>query len=140
MVTHATPKVMLVDDNELLRATLGRWAASSHCLQVVGSFADGQGVHEAARAARPDVVLLDYHIPGTDTLALTRELTAAGLRVVLLSGYTDKDVISACIDAGAVGFLSKQLSPSEIARHVADAISGNFALCETSLAALSRRA
>jgi DNA-binding NarL/FixJ family response regulator len=111
-------KVLLADDQELVRAGFKLLLEGEDDLRVVGEAADGAQAVALARAARPDVVLMDIRMPVLDGLQATRQLTAmAGLeqiRVLILTTYdTDAHVFEA-LEAGASGFLLKDAGPAEL--------------------------
>jgi DNA-binding NarL/FixJ family response regulator len=85
-------------------------------MEVVGVAADGAEALTVARAARPDVVVMDLQMPGTDGVAATRAMLGEGLdcQVVVLTSYSDGERIVAALDAGAVGYLLKDADPEDI--------------------------
>ncbi|MET8149908.1 response regulator [Actinoplanes sp. NPDC049668] len=117
-----TVRVVIADDQELVRAGLRALLERDPELAVVGEAADGAGAVATVTAERPDVVLMDLRMPGTDGLEATRRIVAdpalAAVRVVALTTYgTDEHVFSA-IRAGAAGFLLKDCGPAELRRAV----------------------
>ena len=117
-------RVLLVDDDALVRAGLRMILSSSEEMEVVGEAADGADAVAAAQEHRPDVVLMDIRMPGMDGIAATsalRRLTAPPHVIVLTTFHADEQVMSA-LRAGADGFLLKDTPPTEIVnavRHVA---------------------
>jgi DNA-binding NarL/FixJ family response regulator len=109
-------RVLLVDDDALVRAGLRMILSSSEELEVVGEAADGADAVAAVQAHRPDVVLMDIRMPGMDGIAATsalRRLTAPPHVIVLTTFHADEQVMSA-LRAGADGFLLKDTPPTEI--------------------------
>ena len=109
-------RVLLVDDDALVRAGLRMILSSSEELEVVGEAADGADVVAAVQAHRPDVVLMDIRMPEMDGIAATsalRRLAAPPNVIVLTTFQADEHVISA-LRAGADGFLLKDTAPTEI--------------------------
>jgi DNA-binding NarL/FixJ family response regulator len=121
-----TIRVLLVDDDPLVRAGLRLMLRSAPDIDVVGEAADGAAAITAAAGLAPDVVLMDIRMPGTDgvtaTTQITRaqstraELTAAGAapRVVALTTFDADELVRQAITAGAVGYLVKDTPPGEI--------------------------
>jgi DNA-binding NarL/FixJ family response regulator len=109
-------RVVLVDDHGVVRAGLARLLAASGDIEVVGEAADGDAALRVVRETRPDVVLMDLQMPGTDGVAATRAVTSAGLgaEVLVLTSYSDGERIVAALDAGAVGYLLKDADPDEV--------------------------
>ncbi len=112
----ATVKVLLVDDDALVRAGLRLILSSADDLDVVGETDDGVGAVGAVRKHRPDVVLMDIRMPQLDGIAATaalRRLDPAPQVVVLTTFHADEQVVAA-LRAGASGFLVKDTPPAEI--------------------------
>jgi DNA-binding NarL/FixJ family response regulator len=113
-------RVLLVDDDALVRAGLRMILSSSEEMEVVGEAADGADAVASAQAHRPDVVLMDIRMPGMDGIAATsalRRLATPPHVIVLTTFQADEHVISA-LRAGADGFLLKDTAPAEIVHAV----------------------
>ncbi|MGX5697133.1 response regulator transcription factor [Agromyces soli] len=101
------PRVLVVDDHGAIREAL-RIMLDSHGLAVVGEAADGDTAVRNAAALRPDVVLMDLRMPGTDGVAATREIRRLRLAEVLaLTSFDEDELVFGAIRAGAAGFLLK---------------------------------
>jgi DNA-binding NarL/FixJ family response regulator len=110
-----TVRVLLVDDQDLVRAGFGMILGVEPDLQVVGEAADGAGAVRAARELAPDIVLMDVQMPGTDGLTATRELVATtDSAVVILTTFDRDDYLFAALEAGASGFLLKNAVPEDL--------------------------
>jgi DNA-binding NarL/FixJ family response regulator len=109
-------RVLLVDDDDLMRAGLTAVLSSDETIDVVGEAPDGRAAVERAIELRPDVVLMDVRMPGLDGIAATRELLAVspGARVVVLTTFEQDDYIFGALSAGASGFLLKRTRPEEL--------------------------
>jgi DNA-binding NarL/FixJ family response regulator len=113
-------RVLLVDDDALVRAGLRMILSSSEEIEVVGEAADGADAVASVRAHRPDVVLMDIRMPGMDGIAATaalRHLAEPPHVIVLTTFEADEHVLSA-IRAGADGFLLKDTAPADIVQAV----------------------
>ncbi|ROP43756.1 response regulator [Pseudokineococcus lusitanus] len=110
-----TTRVLLVDDQALVRGGFRMILEVEPDLEVVGEAADGaHGVAEAARL-RPDVVLMDVQMPGLDGIAATARVVAAGTgRVVVLTTFDSDEHLFAALRAGASGFLLKNADPDDL--------------------------
>jgi DNA-binding NarL/FixJ family response regulator len=110
-----TTRVLLVDDQALVRGGFRMILEVEPDLEVVGEAADGAGgVAEAARL-RPDVVLMDVQMPGLDGIAATARVVAAGTgRVVVLTTFDSDEHLFAALRAGASGFLLKNADPDDL--------------------------
>jgi len=113
-------RVLIVDDDDLMRAGLQSVLSSDPSIELVGEAADGAAGVAAARKLRPDVVLMDVRMPGLDGIAATRELTAAvpDTKVVILTTFEDDDYIFSGLEAGAAGFLLKRTRPEELIKAI----------------------
>jgi DNA-binding NarL/FixJ family response regulator len=109
-------RVLLVDDDDLMRAGLRSVLSSDETIEVVGEAGDGRTAVERARALTVDVVLMDVRMPNLDGITATRELLAVQpeARVVILTTFEEDDYIFGALDAGASGFLLKRTSPEEL--------------------------
>jgi DNA-binding NarL/FixJ family response regulator len=109
-------RVLLVDDDDLMRAGLRAVLRSDPGVEVVGEAATGRTAVSATRLHRPDVVLMDVRMPDLDGIAATREVLAVSpdVRVVILTTFEQDDYIFGALSAGASGFLLKRTSPEEL--------------------------
>ena len=112
-------RVLIVDDDDLMRAGLRGVLSSDPAIEVVGEADDGrEAVDERARA-RPDVVLMDVRMPDLDGIAATREVLAAlpaTCGSLILTTFEQDDYIFGALSAGASGFLLKRTRPEELSR------------------------
>ncbi|MFI6402706.1 response regulator [Streptomyces sp. NPDC050548] len=111
-------RVLLADDQTLVRAAFAMLVASARDMEVVGQAATGREAVALARTARADLVLMDIRMPDLDGIEATRLIAAdedlAGVKVLVLTTYdTDENVVEA-LRAGASGFLVKDTRPAEL--------------------------
>jgi len=113
---HSPVRVLLVDDDELMRAGLRAILSSDQSIRVVGEASSGRAAISAARACAPDLVLMDVRMPDLDGIAATREVLAASpdLKVVILTTFEEDEYIFGALSAGASGFLLKRTRPEEL--------------------------
>jgi DNA-binding NarL/FixJ family response regulator len=109
-------RVLIVDDDDLMRAGLRGVLSSDEGIEVVGEAGDGRDAAYRTRLLRPDVVLMDVRMPDLDGISATRELLAAfpAVRVVILTTFEQDDYIFGALSAGASGFLLKRTRPEEL--------------------------
>jgi DNA-binding NarL/FixJ family response regulator len=109
-------RVLLVDDDDLMRAGLAAVLSSDSEIKVVGQASTGRLVLERVRAVHPDVVLMDVRMPDLDGISTTRRLlaTAPEIKVIILTTFEQDDYIFDAIGAGAAGFLLKRARPEEL--------------------------
>jgi DNA-binding NarL/FixJ family response regulator len=111
-----TVGVVLVDDQPLVRAGLRKVFEADPTIEVLGEAGDGADAAPLARRLRPDVVVMDIRMPGTDGIAATRELTAAGASpaVLILTTFDLDEYVFDALRAGASGFLLKDAPPEDL--------------------------
>jgi DNA-binding NarL/FixJ family response regulator len=122
-----TIRVLLVDDEELVRFGLRTVLESADDIDVVGEAADGADAVSAVRTLRPDVVLMDIRMPRVDGLAATRQLLSRPdpPKVAVLTTFHLDEYVFAALDAGASGFLLKDTPPREIVAAVRAVAAGS---------------
>lgn len=121
-------RVVLVDDNPVIRMGLRSLVEVSDRLTVVGEAADGNEALRVVRRTQPDVVLLDVRMPGRDGVQVAAEI-ASSTRVLMLTYSDAPDVIRAAVEAGAAGYLVHgQFAPHELERSVLAVAEGSFLL------------
>ena len=118
MTGNAITRVLLVDDQALLRAGFRVLIESADDLQVVGEAATGQAALDLVRSGGVDVVLMDIRMPDMDGLAATRAITADpaldGVKVLVLTTFELDEYVFQALRSGASGFLGKGVSPDEL--------------------------
>lgn len=124
-------RVVLVDDQQLVRAGLRALLERAPDVAVVGEAGDGAAGLAVVRAERPDVVLMDVRMPGTDGLEATRRILAdprlRDVRVVMLTTFDDDEYLFEAVRAGAAGFLLKDTAPDAL-REAVRVVAGGDAL------------
>lgn len=135
-------RVLLVDDEALMRAGLRMMIDGVHAIEVVGEAADGRIALEQIRALSPDVVLMDIRMPRMTGLEAMHELAAlgTGVQVVMLTAFDTDEFLLQALRAGAAGFLLKDSPPEEVVRAVLDAAAGRPRFSPDVLARLVRLA
>jgi DNA-binding NarL/FixJ family response regulator len=125
-----TIRVLLVDDDDLMRVGLRGILSSDEGIEVVGEASDGAAALEAANRLLPHVVLMDVRMPGLDGIAATERLLALSddVRVVILTTFEEDDYVFAALAAGASGFLLKRARPEELIAAVHAVAAGDFLL------------
>ncbi|WP_175412460.1 response regulator transcription factor [Streptomyces sp. TRM64462] len=132
MTTPEPIKVLLADDQALLRSAFKVLVDSEPDMRVVGEASDGAEAVALARTTAPDVVLMDIRMPGTDGLAATRLITADpaldGVHVVMLTTFEVDEYVVQSLRAGACGFLGKGAEPDELLNAIRVAAGGEALL------------
>jgi DNA-binding NarL/FixJ family response regulator len=107
-------RVLVADDQALVRAGLCGILAATPGFSVVGEAGTGQEAIEVAGGTRPDVVLMDIRMPGMDGIEATRRLASTAIRVLILTTFDLDEYVYAALRAGASGFLLKDARPGEL--------------------------
>jgi DNA-binding NarL/FixJ family response regulator len=115
-MSEAPVRVLIVDDDDLMRVGLRGVLSNDDSIEVVGEASDGRDALYHSRLQRPDVVLMDVRMPDLDGISATRELLDAfpEVRVVILTTFEQDDYIFGALSAGASGFLLKRTRPEEL--------------------------
>lgn len=128
----AVVRVVLADDQALIRAGFRALIDSAPDLTVVGEAEEGESAIELLRSTRADVVLMDIRMPGMDGLAATREICAdedfAGVKVIVLTTFELDEYVIQAVQAGASGFLGKGVGPSELLDGIRSVAAGDALL------------
>jgi DNA-binding NarL/FixJ family response regulator len=130
-----TVRVVLADDQALVRAGFRVLLDTEDGFEVVGEAADGLAAVAAARASRPDVVVMDIRMPGVDGLAATRTITSdpdlADVKVLVLTTFDLDEYVFEALRSGAAGFLLKDTEPVELLRALHVVAAGEALLAPT---------
>jgi DNA-binding NarL/FixJ family response regulator len=123
-------RVVLADDQTLVREGLALMLSFVDGVEVVGVAADGEQAVELVTEHHPDVALLDLRMPRVDGIEAIRRLaeTAPDVQVVVLTTYADDESVMSALRAGARGYLTKDASSEEIERAISDAAAGRTRL------------
>lgn len=123
-------RVLVVDDDDLMRAGLAELLAVDATIEVVGEASDGRQAVDLATTLVPDVVLMDVRMPVLDGIEATRELATAApyVKVLVLTTFEQDDYVLGALRAGASGFLLKRTRPEELVAAVHTIASGESLL------------
>ena len=111
-----TVRVLLVDDDHLMRAGLAAVLSTDETIEVVGEAGQGRQALPQTRELKPHVVLMDVRMPDLDGISATREVLSASpdVKVVILTTFEDDEYLFGALSAGASGFLLKRTTPEEL--------------------------
>lgn len=125
-----TIRVLLADDDALLRAGVAVVLDTAEGIEVAGEASDGLQAVDQCRSLTPDVVLMDVRMPGVDGIEATRRIITAGLpsRVLVLSTFRHDEYVWGALRAGASGFLLKRASPERLVDAVRTVAAGDALL------------
>jgi DNA-binding NarL/FixJ family response regulator len=129
-MTRESIRVLLVDDQELIRAGFSMILEVEERIEVVGEARDGDEAVRQVETLGPDVVLMDVQMPGTDGIAATERIVAhhPDVRVLILTTFDDDEYLFAALQAGASGFLLKNCPPEDLVSAISLAAQGHALL------------
>jgi DNA-binding NarL/FixJ family response regulator len=138
-----TVRVLLADDQALLRATFRLLLDATADIEVVGEAATGAEAVSLARSTRADLVLMDIRMPDMDGIEATRRITAdddlAGVRVLVLTTFETDDLVLGALRAGASGFLGKGVEPEALIDAIRTVAAGDRLLSPAATRAVVER-
>jgi len=123
-------RVMLVDDHTMVRRGLATFLKVFDDLELAGEAASGEAAIQLCAQVRPDVVLMDMVMPGMDGVTATQAIRRQfpGVQVIALTSFKDKSLVEEALQAGAIGYLLKNVSADEVARAIRAAHAGRATL------------
>jgi NarL family two-component system response regulator LiaR len=107
-------RILISDDHFMVRQGLRNYFELLDDFEVVGEAENGREAVLQAKTKRPDVVLMDLVMPELDGLGALEALKETGIRVIILTSFLDGEKAMACIEAGAMGFLTKDIQPADL--------------------------
>jgi two-component system, NarL family, response regulator LiaR len=133
-------RVMLVDDHTMVRRGLATFLKVFDDLELVGEAAGGEAAVQLCERIRPDVVLMDMVMPEVDGATATRAIRQRfpSVQVIALTSFTEEDLVQRAIQAGAIGYLIKDVSAEELAEAIRAAHAGRGTLSPAALQVLIR--
>lgn len=120
----ASPRVLLADDHRRVADAVGEYVAEA--FELVGTVGDGGALLEAAQLLRPDVIVADVSMPGTDGMTAMKQVRTLlpQMRVILMTNYGDPVLVRHALDAGASGFVLKVYVSTEIVEAIRTVVDG----------------
>jgi DNA-binding NarL/FixJ family response regulator len=123
-------RVLLVDDHQVVRRGLRTFLEVQDDIEVVGEAADGAGGVDRAEELRPDVILMDVKMPGSDGVEALRRLSELGnpARVLIVTSFTERRTVVPALRAGAAGYVHKDIDPGALAGAIRSVHAGHVLL------------
>lgn len=125
-------RILIVDDHAVVRSGLSKFLLVHDDLELVGEAADGEEAVQLAGTCRPDVILMDLMMPGTDGIAAIRAIAHKypHIKMIALTSFAEQNMVQGALQAGAVGYLQKNITSSELASAIRSANSGRMPLSQ----------
>ena len=125
-----TIKILLVDDHAVVRSGLSKFLLVNKDMKLVGEASDGDEAVQKTSLYRPDVVLMDLMMPGMDGITATRQIRQKypDVKVIALTSFAEPNIVQGALQAGAIGYLQKNVTAKELARAIHSACDGKMTL------------
>ena len=125
-----TIKILLVDDHAVVRSGLSKFLLVNRDFKLVGEASDGAEALQLVSLHNPDVVLMDLMMPGTDGITATRGIHQKypQVKVIALTSFADQNMVQGALQAGAVGYLQKNITAKELGHAIRSAYEGRMIL------------
>ncbi len=123
-------KILLVDDHAVVRSGLSKFLMVNKEFKLVGEASDGAEAVQMVSLHMPDIVLMDLMMPGTDGITATREIHQKfpGVKVIALTSFTEQNMVQGALQAGAIGYLQKNVTAKELGYAIRSAYEGKMTL------------
>lgn len=125
-----TINILLVDDHAVVRSGLSKFLIVNKDLKLVGEASDGAEAVQMVALHKPDVVLMDLMMPGMDGIAATREIHQKHptIKIIVLTSFSDQNMVQGALQAGAIGYLQKNVTAKELGIAIRSAYEGKMTL------------
>ena len=123
-------KILLVDDHTVVRSGLSKFLMVNKDLKLVGEASDGAEAIQMVSLHKPDVVLMDLMMPGMDGITATREIHKKypQVKVIALTSFAEQNMVQGALQAGAIGYLQKNVTAKELGNAIRSACVGRMTL------------
>jgi len=125
-----TIKILLVDDHAVVRSGLSKFLMVNKDLKLVGEASDGAEAIQMTSLHKPDIVLMDLMMPGMDGITATREIHQKypKVKVIALTSFAEQNMVQGALQAGAIGYLQKNVTAKELGNAIRSACAGKMTL------------
>lgn len=134
-----TITVIIVDDHAVVRSGLSKFLKVNKDFRLVGEASDGEEAVQMASLYKPDVVLMDLMMPGVDGVAATRQIHQKypKIKIIALTSFSEQNMVQGALQAGAIGYLQKNVTAAELADAIRSAAAGRMTLSAEATKALA---
>jgi NarL family two-component system response regulator LiaR len=132
-------RILLVDDHAVVRSGLSKFLLVNKDMELVAEASDGAEAIQLAGLRKPDVILMDLMMPGIDGISATREIHQKypQIKVIALTSFSEQNMVQGALQAGAVGYLQKNVTAAELANAIRSAYAGRMTLSPEAAQALA---
>ncbi len=132
-------RILLVDDHAVVRSGLTKFLLVNKDLELVAEASDGAEAVQLAGLHQPDVILMDIMMPGMDGITATREIhhKYPQIKVIALTSFSEQNLVQGALQAGAIGYLQKNVTASELGNAIRSAHSGRMTLSQEAVQVLA---
>ncbi|HEX2998491.1 MAG TPA: response regulator transcription factor [Anaerolineales bacterium] len=125
-----TTKILLVDDHNVVRSGLAKFLMVNKDFKLVGEASDGAEAVQMASLHKPDVILMDLMMPGMDGITATREIHKRfpQIKIIALTSFAEQNMVQGALQAGAIGYLQKNVTAKELGAAIRSACAGKMTL------------
>lgn len=137
-----TIKLIIVDDHAVVRSGLSKFLKVNKDFQLLAEASDGEEAVQLVSLHKPDVVLMDLMMPGMDGVAATREIHKKypQVKVIALTSFSEQNMVNGALQAGAIGYLQKNVTAAELANAIRSACAGKMTLSPEAVQVLAESA
>lgn len=123
-------KILLVDDHAVVRSGLSKFLMVNKDFRLVGEASNGAEAVQMASLHQPDIILMDLMMPGTDGITATREIHRKypKVKVIALTSFAEQNMVQGALQAGAIGYLQKNVTAKELGQAIRSAHEGKMTL------------
>jgi two-component system, NarL family, response regulator LiaR len=134
-----TIRILLVDDHAVVRSGLSKFLMVNKDLELVAEASDGAEALQLAGLHQPDVILMDLIMPGMDGISATREIHQKypQIKVIALTSFSEQNMVQGALQAGAIGYLQKNVTAAELGSAIRAAYAGRMTLSSEAVQVLA---
>jgi NarL family two-component system response regulator LiaR len=133
-------RILLVDDHAVVRSGLGKYLMVNKDMELVGEASDGEEAIQMAGRDMPDVILMDLIMPGMDGITATRKIHQLypEIKIIALTSFSEQNMVEGALQAGAIGYLQKNITAAELGSAIRSAYAGRMVLSPEATQALAQ--
>jgi two-component system, NarL family, response regulator LiaR len=133
-------RILLVDDHEVVRSGLSKFLMVNKDMELVGEASEGAEAIQLAGLFKPDIILMDLMMPGMDGITATHEIRQKypQIKIIALTSFSEQNMVQGALQAGAIGYLQKNVAAAELGNAIRSAYAGRMILSPEATQALTQ--